>query len=265
MTTYRYNRNAGTGTYAYVLDSGLNVEHVDFEGRGSLGYNPSGGYFVDTLGHGTHVSGTIAGRTFGVAKNASIISVKVFQEGASATSVILDGYSWAVNDILTKRREGKSVISMSLGGGFSGAFNDAINSAFDSGIVTVVAAGNEGQEAANFSPASAEGAITVGAIDSTWRMASYSNYGSAVDLFAPGSGIMSTWIGDEYATTTLSGTSMATPHVAGLVLYLQSVEGLCTPVEITQRLLALATEGRVAGIGFGTPNLVGYNGVEAKA
>jgi subtilisin family serine protease len=96
-------------------------------------------------------------------------------------------------------------------------------------------------------------------------MASYSNYGSAVDLFAPGSGIMSTWIGDEYATTTLSGTSMATPHVAGLVLYLQSVEGLCTPVEITQRLLALATEGRVAGIGFGTPNLVGYNGVEAKA
>jgi oryzin len=257
-----YDTRAGDGTYGYVVDSGINLEHNDFGGRASNGYNAVGGNFGDTLGHGTHVAGIMGGTTFGVAKLTSLIAVKVFQSGSTTTSVILDGYAWAVNDIVTKNRTTIAAINMSLGGGFSEIMNDAISSAFNEGVVTVVAAGNEADEAKKYSPASAAGAITVGAIDSTWRMAAYSNYGDAVDLFAPGSGITSTWIGSASATATLSGTSMASPHVAGLVLYLQSVERLCKPSEIAERLVALATTGKITQLGAGSPNTIAYNGVE---
>lgn len=149
---------------------------------------------------------------------------------------------------------------MSLGGGFSSAFNNAVNSAYSSGILSVVAAGNSAVDAANTSPASAANALTVGAIDSSWRVATYSNYGSVVDLFAPGTDVISSWIGSNSATNTISGTSMATPHVSGLVLYLISYEGLTTPAAVTSRIKALYTTGLLSGVPSGTVNAVLYNG-----
>ncbi|KAK1499055.1 subtilase [Colletotrichum cuscutae] len=259
-TSYIYDSAGGTGTFAYVVDSGINTAHTNFGGRASLGYNAAGGAHTDTLGHGTHVAGTIGSTTYGVAKLTSLISVKVFVGSSASTSVILDGYNWAVNDITTKGRAGKSVINMSLGGPASTAWTTAINAAYNSGVTTVVAAGNEAQNAANVSPANAANAITVGAITSTWAIASYSNYGTSLDIFAPGSSILSTWYTSTTATNTISGTSMASPHVAGLVNYLQSVEGLSTPASIVARIKALGTSGKITGTLNSSPNLVAYNG-----
>ncbi|GKT43010.1 alkaline proteinase [Colletotrichum spaethianum] len=262
-TQYVHDNLAGTGTFAYVVDSGINIAHTNFGGRASLGYNAAGGAHTDTLGHGTHVAGTIGSTTYGVAKLTSLISVKVFVGNSASTSVILAGYNWAVNDITTKGRAGKSVINMSLGGPSSTAWTTAINSAYTAGVTTVVAAGNEAQNAANVSPANAANAITVGAITSTWAIASYSNYGTVLDIFAPGSSILSTWIGSTTATNTISGTSMASPHVAGLVNYLQSVEGLATPASIVARIKALGTPNKITGTLNGSPNLIAYNGAGA--
>ncbi|KAF6814860.1 Alkaline proteinase 2 [Colletotrichum sojae] len=259
-TQYVYDDVAGTGTFAYVVDSGINTAHTNFGGRATLGYNAAGGQHVDTLGHGTHVAGTIGSNTYGVAKKTTLVSVKVFVGNSASTSVILAGYNWAVNDITSKSRQGKSVINMSLGGPASTAWTTAINSAYSAGVVTVVAAGNEAQNAANVSPANAPNAVTVGAITSTWAIASYSNYGTSLDLFAPGSAILSTWIGSTTATNSISGTSMASPHVAGLVNYIQSVEGLSTPASVIARIKALATPNRVTGSLRSSPNLIAYNG-----
>ncbi|KAK1594624.1 subtilase [Colletotrichum navitas] len=257
---YVYDTSAGSGTFAYVVDSGINVGHTNFGGRATLGYNAAGGAHTDTLGHGTHVAGTIGSTTYGVAKLTTLVSVKVFVGNSASTSVILDGYNWAVNDITTKGRASKSVINMSLGGPSSTAWTTAINAAYTAGVTTVVAAGNEAQNAANVSPANAPNAITVGAITSTWAIASYSNYGTSLDVFAPGSSILSTWIGSTTATNSISGTSMASPHVAGLVNYLQSVENVGTPAAVVARIKALATTGKVTGSLRSSPNLIAYNG-----
>ncbi|KAL7620538.1 hypothetical protein AAE478_009533 [Parahypoxylon ruwenzoriense] len=259
-TSYVYDSSAGSGTYAYIVDTGILATHNQFGGRASLGYNAVGSSDPDAVGHGTHVAGTIGGSTYGVAKQATIIAVKVFQGTSSSTSTILNGYDWAVNDITSKGRQSVSAISMSLGGGFSSAFNNAVNSAYDSGVLSVVAAGNSATDAGSTSPASAANAITVGAIESSWRIASYSNYGSVVDVFAPGTDVLSSWIGSNTATNTISGTSMATPHVTGLSLYLMALEGLTTPGAVTSRIKALYTTGQLSGIPSGTVNAVLYNG-----
>ncbi|KAI0405861.1 peptidase S8/S53 domain-containing protein [Xylaria palmicola] len=259
-TSYIYDSSAGAGTYAYIVDTGLLTTHTQFGSRGSIGYNAVGGASVDSNGHGTHVAGTLAGSTYGVAKAATIISVKVFSGSSSSTSIILDGFNWAVNDITSKSRKAKSVISMSLGGGYSSAFNTAVNNAYSSGILSVIAAGNDGVNAANTSPASAANAITVAAIDSNWAFASFSNYGAVVDVAAPGVSVLSSWIGGNSATNTISGTSMATPHVAGLALYLIALEGLSTPAAVTARIKALATSGKITSVPSGTVNLIAYNG-----
>ena len=227
-----------------------------------MGYNAVGGDATDTVGHGTHVAGTIGSRTYGVSKKATIIGVKVFAGESGSTSVILDGYNWAVNDIVNQGRTGNSVVSMSLGGGFSDAFNQAVANAFNQGITTVVAAGNDNQDASNTSPASTPEAITVGAIQSDNARASYSNFGSILDIFAPGTDILSTWIGSDTATNTISGTSMATPHISGLVLYLQGLEGLATPTDIVNRIVALATSDVISDPGSGSPNKLAFNGAE---
>lgn len=146
------------------------------------------------------------------------------------------------------------------GGSYSATFNNAVNAAYTSGVLTVVAAGNDGANAASTSPASAANAITVGAITSTWAQASYSNYGSVLDIYAPGTSVLSAWIGSNTATNTISGTSMATPHVTGLVLYLIALEGLSTPAAVIARIKALATSGKITSIGSGSPNLIVYNG-----
>ncbi|KAL6879360.1 alkaline proteinase [Trichoderma novae-zelandiae] len=267
-TSYIYDTSAGSGTFAYVVDSGINIAHQQFGGRASLGYNAAGGDHVDTLGHGTHVSGTIGGSTYGVAKQASLVSVKVFQGNSASTSVILDGYNWAVNDIVSRSRASKSAINMSLGGPASSTWTTAINAAFNKGVLTIVAAGNgdslgNPQPVSSTSPANVPNAITVAALDINWRTASFTNYGAGVDVFAPGVNILSSWIGSNTATNTISGTSMATPHVVGLALYLQSLEGLTTPTAVTNRIKALATTGRVTGSLNGSPNTIIFNGNSA--
>ncbi|EAW10612.1 S8 family peptidase [Aspergillus clavatus NRRL 1] len=258
-TNYVYDTSAGAGTYAYVVDSGINVDHIEFQGRATKAYNAVGGDHVDTLGHGTHVAGTIGGKTYGVAKQTNLLSVKVFEGRTGSTSVILDGFNWAANDIVSKGRKGKAAINMSLGGGYSYAFNNAVESAYEQGVLSVVAAGNEGVDASNSSPASAPNALTVGATNKSNARASFSNYGKVLDIFAPGQDILSAWIGSTTATNTISGTSMATPHVVGLAVYLMGLEGVSGPAAVTQRILQLATSGVISDV-KGSPNKLAYNG-----
>lgn len=258
---YVYDASAGRDTYAYVIDTGLNTGHADFEGRAQLGYNAvSGTADIDVQGHGTHTTGIIGSKTYGVAKSANLVGVKVFDQGGSMTSVILDGYNWAVSDIRSKGRVGKAVINMSLGGGTSTAFNNAVEAAYQAGVVTVVAAGNQGRDVGSDSPASATHAITVAAVDNNDSQASYSNFGSSVDIYAPGSSILSTWIGSSSATNTMSGTSMACPHVSGLVLYLMAKEGLSDPAALVARVKGVGSANVIRGVGPGSPNLLAYNG-----
>ncbi|KAK2054308.1 subtilase [Colletotrichum caudatum] len=264
-TQYVYDTSAGADTYAYVVDSGILSTHTQFGGRVTLGFNAYTGANTDTLGHGTHVAGTIGGSTYGVAKQTNIISVKVFQGASGTTSAILAGFDWAINDIVTKGRADRSVVSMSLGGPASTTWAAAVNAAYSLGVLSVVAAGN-GDSLGNplpvssQSPANVPNALTVAAIDSAWRPASFTNYGEGVDVFAPGVSVLSSWIGGDSATNTISGTSMATPHVSGLALYLMALEGLSTPAAVTARIKALATSGRITGTLSGSPNLVVYNG-----
>ncbi|OJJ94874.1 hypothetical protein ASPACDRAFT_48324 [Aspergillus aculeatus ATCC 16872] len=258
-TDYVYDDSAGIGTYAYIVDTGILSSHDEFSGRVLLAYNAAGGQHVDGVGHGTHVAGIIGGRTYGVAKRATLVSVKVFVGESSSTSVILDGFNWAVNDIVSKNRTSKSVINMSLGGSYSSTFNDAVENAFDEGVLSVVAAGNENRDAARTSPASAPDAVTVAAINRRNSRSNFSNYGAFVDIFAPGEDILSSWIGSDTTTRSISGTSMATPHVAGLTMYLMALENLSTPAAVTARLKALATRNVVTNTA-GSPNLLAYNG-----
>ncbi|CEI67505.1 Alkaline protease 1 [Fusarium venenatum] len=259
---YLYDASAGNGMYAYLVDTGINIGHQDFQGRASTGYNAYPGVpFVDANGHGTHCAGTIAGKVYGVAKRANLIAVKVFHTGSSTTAIVLDGYNWAVNNITnTPGRNQQSVISMSLGGGKSDAFNLAVEMAYRQNIHTVVAAGNDNVNANTTSPASAQNATTVGAIDRNNNRASFSNWGPLVDIFAPGVDIKSTWISSDTATNTISGTSMACPHVAGLSLYLRAKENLKTVKSVQDRIQQLATKNVVANAGTGSPNLLAYNG-----
>lgn len=188
------------------------------------------------------------------------MAVKVFQGDQSSTSIILSGFNWAVNDIVSKGRTNKAVINMSLGGGYSPSFNNAVNAASSSGVLSVIAAGNEAQNAANVSPASASSAVTVGAIDSTWAIAYYSNYGTVLDIFGPGSDVKSAWYTSNTATNTISGTSMATPHIVGLSLYAISVDGVTGVTGITNWLKTNATPNKITGNLRGSPNLIGNNG-----
>lgn len=149
---------------------------------------------------------------------------------------------------------------MSLGGPISSAFNSAVNAAYTSGVLSIVAAGNEAQNSANVSPASAANAFTVGATTRSDSLASYSNYGSVVDILAPGSSVTSAWIGSTSATNTISGTSMAAPHVAGLALYLKALEGVTTPAATSARIKALGSSGLISGLPSSTVNLLAYNG-----
>ncbi|KAI8652524.1 hypothetical protein NCS57_01316600 [Fusarium keratoplasticum] len=263
--SYTYDTSAGAKSYAYVVDSGVQINHSEFQGRAIAGHSVFPGAHVDTNGHGTHVAGTIAGKTYGVAKKAQIISVKVFQGRESSTSATLEGFNWAVNDIVSKKRAGRSVINLSLGGPASQAWTAAIASAYKSGILAVVAAGNGDEDgnplpASGQSPANAPNALTVGAIDSNWNPTYFTNYGPEVDIMAPGDRIESAGIGSPNAIKVMSGTSMACPHVAGLALYLQVKENLRAPADVTKRIKALGTSGQISGNLNGSPNLVAFNG-----
>lgn len=259
---YIYDDSAGSGTYVYVVDSGININHRDFEGRARRGYNAvPNTNFDDTLGHGTHVAGTAGSRTYGVAKRTNLVDVKVFSGRTAATSIILDGYNWAVNDVIQRGRQRTAAINMSLRGGFSNAFNRAVNNAADRGVSSVCAAGNDNRDAGNYSPASAAGCVTVGSVASSLREASTSNHGSVLDIYAAGDGVRSTYIGSTSATATLSGTSMASPHIAGLIAYFKALgNNANTPDAVAREINRLAGRGLIRNIGPGSPNLLAYNG-----
>ncbi|EHA46130.1 oryzin [Pyricularia oryzae 70-15] len=250
----------GADMYAYVIDSGININHVDFGGRAVRGYNAWGGVHTDVSGHGTHVAGTIGSKTYGVFKDVNLIDVKVLSGSSTTTAVVLEAYTWSVNDILAKSRTAKSVINMSLSARNSDAYSGAIAAAYNAGVLSVVAAGNDNLPSSTRSPGSAPEAITVGAIASDWTEAEYSNYGPSVDVLAPGSHVLSTYIGTNTATFSMSGTSSATPHVAGLALYLMARDGVSSPAAVADRIKELATPNAATLRNADTPNLVAFNG-----
>ncbi|KAM0229016.1 hypothetical protein ACHAPO_010292 [Fusarium lateritium] len=257
---YNYDKYAGTDMYAYVIDGGVRVSHNEFGGRAKAAWTNWKGDNKDTDGHGTHVAGVIAGKTYGVAKKANILSLKVFKDEESDTSIVLDAFNWAVNDIIKRDRTWRAVINMSLGGDRSAAFNKAVDNASKKGVVTVVASGNDAKDAALESPGSATSAITVGAIDENWAVADFSNWGKTVDILAPGVGILSSgWKSDKH-TFTEDGTSMAAPHVSGLVLYAMSVEEVEGVEAITGWLKEVATAKKISGNLRSAPNLIANNG-----
>ncbi|KAF8911623.1 peptidase S8/S53 domain-containing protein [Gymnopilus junonius] len=235
---YLYDPQGGEGVDVYVVDTGINIEHVEFEGRASWGKTiPLNDVDEDGNGHGSHCAGTIASAKYGVAKKAHVIAVKVLgSNGSGSMSDVVGGVAWAAKSAKAKLQAaaaelaatGKtshkgSVANMSLGGGKSQALDQAVNRAVDGGLHFAVAAGNDNRDACNYSPAAAEKAVTVGASTVGDERAYFSNHGECVDVFAPGLNIVSTYKGSPYATATLSGTSMASPHTAGLLAYLLSL------------------------------------------
>ncbi|KAM6483177.1 subtilisin-like serine protease [Trichoderma sp. SZMC 28011] len=241
---YVFDTSAASGMTAYVVDTGIRVTHTEFEGRATFGANFINTNDTDENGHGSHVAGTIGGATFGVAKNIKLVAVKVLDaSGSGSNSGVLNGMQFVINDVQNKKLAGKAVMNMSLGGSFSTAVNNAITALANAGIVPVVAAGNENQDTANTSPGSAPQAITVGAIDATNDVrASFSNFGAGVDIYAPGVNVLSVGIKSDIDTATLSGTSMATPHVAGLAAYLMALEGVTNVDDVSNLIKNLATK-----------------------
>ncbi|KAL6789420.1 subtilisin-like serine protease [Trichoderma camerunense] len=241
---YIFDNSAASGMTAYVVDTGIRVTHTEFEGRATFGANFVNTNDTDENGHGSHVAGTIGGATFGVAKNIKLVAVKVLDaSGSGSNSGVLNGMQFVINDVQTKKLAGKAVMNMSLGGSFSTAVNNAITALANAGIVPVVAAGNENQDTANTSPGSAPQAITVGAIDATNDVrASFSNFGAGVDIYAPGVNVLSVGIKSDIDTAILSGTSMATPHVAGLAAYLMALEGVTNVDDVSNLIKNLATK-----------------------
>lgn len=244
--TYTWDAT-GLGVTAYIIDTGIFYDHVEFEGRASFGYDAFGQDGTDGNGHGTHVAGTVGGKDYGVAKKVNLVAVRVLDNSGSGTTTgVIAGMDWvAANHIKP------AVANMSLGGGASTATDDAVARMFEAGVPVIVAAGNGNragreQDACGYSPAGAPKAYTVGATTSTDSKASYSNYGDCVDLFAPGSSITSAWYTSTTATNTISGTSMASPHVAGGAALFLSVNTTASPQQVYDFLYTNSTKGIVA-------------------
>lgn len=272
---YLYAEDGGDGVDVYVIDTGTNTDHVDFEGRAHWGKTiPQNDEDVDGNGHGTHCSGTIAGKKYGVAKKANVYAVKVLRSNGSGTmSDVVMGVEWAAkahSKKVSQAKDGKgkgfkgSVANMSLGGGKSKTLDMAVDAAVDAGIHFSVAAGNDNADACSYSPASSEKAVTVGASTLADERAYFSNFGKCTDVFAPGLNILSTWVGSKYAVNTISGTSMASPHIAGLLAYflsLQPTKGSSfaapeiTPKKLKQDLVNVATRGTLTDMPEDTPNV----------
>ncbi|MFE0457433.1 S8 family peptidase [Streptomyces sp. NPDC058914] len=250
--TYTYPDSGGSGVTAYVIDTGVRITHSQISGRATNGYDAVDGDNVaqDGNGHGTHVATTIAGTTYGVAKKAKIVAVRVLNNSGSGTTAgVIAGIDW-----VTANHSGPSVANMSLGGGVSTTLDAAVRRSIASGVTYAVAAGNSSTTASSSSPARVSEAITVGATTSTDAKASYSNYGSALDIFAPGSSITAGWHTSDTATNTISGTSMATPHVAGAAAVYLANHTSATPAAVATALVNGATTGKVTSAGSGSPN-----------
>jgi subtilisin family serine protease len=255
--SYSYSAD-GRGVRVYVLDTGLNFGHYDFGGRALTGIDViGGGSAADCHGHGTHVAGTVGGTTYGVAKNVALYAVRVLDCGGSGTySQVIAGVDW-----VTANRVLPAVANMSLGGGFSAALNQAVTNSIAGGVTYTVAAGNSAANACDYSPSSTPGAITAAASDVSDVFAYFSNRGSCVDIAAPGVNITSAWIGSANATNTISGTSMASPHVAGAAaLYLSSNPGASAD-QVAVALTGNATSGVLTSVPGGTANRLLFTGL----
>ena len=252
---YTYNTN-GTGVHAYIIDTGIRTTHSDFGGRASVGVDEvgDGQNGQDCAGHGTHVAGTVGGATYGVAKNVQLVAVRVLDCSGSGTySQVIAGIDWVTANAIRP-----AVANMSLGGSKSTALNNAVANSIGSGVTYSVAAGNSNANACNYSPASTSAAITVGASTSGDARASFSNYGSCVDIFAPGDTIVSDYNSSDTATATMSGTSMATPHVTGTAALYLSANPAASPATVASALASNATMNHLSSAGRGSPNRLLY-------
>lgn len=244
----------GTTVNAYIIDTGILLSHNEFQGRALTGIDlvSRGGQAIDCNGHGTHVAGTVGGATYGVAKNVNLYAVRVLDcNGSGSFSNVIAGIEW-----VTANHRQPAVVNMSLGGGVSQAVDDAVAASVRSGVTYVVAAGNDSTLACNSSPSRVPTAITVGSATRDDVRSSFSNYGSCVDIFAPGSDILSSWFSSSSATNTISGTSMATPHVAGVAALYLAQHPDALPSEVSAQIVSHGIQGRIANTGSGSPNLL---------
>ena len=250
--SYTSPASGGSGVTVYVIDTGIRVTHKDFGGRASYGWD-----FVDNdttaqdgNGHGTHVAGTIAGTTYGVAKKAKVVAVRVLDNaGAGTTSQVIAGIDW-----VTRHARKPAVANLSLGGYHNVQLDTAVRNSIASGVTYTVAAGNDGLPAGLYSPADVKEAVTVGATDKNDARAAFSNYGPAVDLFAPGVSITSASYASDTGKATFSGTSMASPHAAGAAAVYLAGHPRATPAQVSAALVAGAVSGKVSGEGPGSPD-----------
>ena len=251
--TYNYNAT-GSGVKAYIIDTGIRATHVELAGRVISGFTAinDGLGTNDGNGHGTHVSGTVGGTTFGVAKNVTLVAVRVLDSSGNGTN---SGVIAGIDFVTSNHQAGQpAVANMSLGGGASSAVDTAVTNSVNDGVTYAVAAGNENQNACNSSPARAASAITVGSTTMTDARSSFSNFGTCVDIFAPGSSITSSWRTSDTATNTISGTSMATPHVAGVAALFLETNPSASPATVTAAIINSSTPNKVGNPGTGSPN-----------
>ncbi|MFG2878535.1 S8 family peptidase [Streptomyces sp. NPDC048337] len=252
--TYTYDSTAANVT-AYVIDTGIRTTHTDFGSRARVGFDAFGGTGQDCNGHGTHVAGTVGGAAYGVAKGASLVAVRVLNcSGSGTTAGVIAGVDW-----VSANAARPAVANMSLGGGASSALDGAVARSISSGITYAIAAGNSSANACNYSPGRTPSAITVGATLRWDARASFSNYGSCLDLFAPGVGITSDWYSGDTATNTISGTSMAAPHVAGAAALYLATHPNASALQVRDAVVAGATQGAVVLPGPGSPNRLLYS------
>ncbi len=242
--------NTASNVRAYIIDTGIRTTHNDFGGRATWGTNTVDSNNTDCNGHGTHVAGTVGGATYGVAKAVRLVAVKVLNcSGSGSTTSVVNGVNWVTNNAVKP-----AVANMSLGGGASSSIDNAVANSIASGVSYAVAAGNSNANACNYSPARTSTAITVGSTTSTDARSSFSNYGTCVHIFAPGSSVLSAYHTSNTATSTLSGTSMASPHVAGAAALVLSPNPTWTPAQVKSYLINNATTGVVTSPGTGSPN-----------
>ncbi len=249
---YTYPDSAGEGVTAYVIDTGVRVSHQDFGGRASSGFDAidNDDDADDGNGHGTHVAGTIAGTAHGVAKKAKIVAVRVLDDsGSGTTEQVVAGIDW-----VTAHHKGPSVANMSLGGGADPALDAAVQKAIASGVTFAVAAGNDADDAKDHSPARVPEAITVASSAEGDTQSGFSNFGAPVDLYAPGSDITSSWNDSDDGTKTISGTSMATPHVVGAAAVYLAGHQDATPAQVAAALTGAATPDKISNASPGTAN-----------
>ncbi|KAI8631373.1 alkaline serine protease P32 [Xylariaceae sp. FL1651] len=266
-SVYRYDESAGAGTCTYVIDTGIMASHRDFNGRAAqlvnfIQHEPN----VDNNGHGTHVAGTVGGQTFGVAKKTKIFGIKVLAaNNFGPTSGIVAGMDWVFQHARTADCPRGIVVNLSLGGSYSQAMNIAADRLANAGAFVAVAAGNARIDARGISPASARSVCTVGATNPDDSMASYSNYGPLVNILAPGTNVVSTWPNGE--VRQLYGTSMASPHVAGIAASIMSSRGRPAGggAALCSQLIYISSKNAIRGVFGGTPNLLAYNGVDLSS